>query len=660
MNDRVELTTMIYERDADGVAIVTIDVPDRAVNVLTPELHRDVGTIAETLAGDSAARGAVIRSGKPSSFVAGGDLKRLVRAYDLGRSPQQAYRESRTFTESLRRLETCGKPVAAAINASALGGGLELALACHYRVVADAPDIRLGLPETGIGLIPGAGGTQRLPRLIGIERALELILEAQQFDPGRALELGIVDAVVPPDRLLETARRWILEAGRAEQPWDRKGFRIPGGAGLADARIARLFQLRTAHVAARTHHNEPAPIAALRAVFRGTSVDSFDAALRIETREFAALTRDPVARNIIRTMFLHKGRADRLAARPADVAAAPIQRALVLGRGAIAAGVAETLRSAELETEQIDSLAGTATAATDAVIVAAEGETTVDVSAVAPGTLVAVASPGVALADLAARLESARSLLGFYLPAAVPEPRAVEIVVLDDTADDTLARAMELARRLHRTPTLQRAAARPLGHALAGAYVAEGLTMLAEGVTPALIEHAGVHAGMAHGPLATAEALSLAVVHASLDADTGAAREVCEWMIGRGRNGFYETAADGTKRLWRGMHERFPARAEQPPVDEVRKRLLAIQALAAARAWEAGVVEPADADLISVLRCGFPVWTGGALSYIDTLGVRAFVDGCERLAMRHGARFAPSSWLRARAGEDDRVYPPAA
>jgi len=258
MPEPISFDSLSYQLAESGVAFITIDVKDRPVNVLTPELHSAFGQVAGHLAADEGATGAVIHSGK-SSFMAGGDLKRIVRYYDMQRTPAEAYEQSRTYTESLRKLETCGKPVAVAINGTALGGGLELALACHHRVVLDNPKILLGLPEVTLGLLPAGGGTQRLPRLIGLKAAADLILSGRYVDPAEALELGIIDQVVSEEDLLETAEKWVLEAENAQQPWDKRGFQVPGGSKLNDMNIGRLFQVLTARVSAEHRHNYPAP-----------------------------------------------------------------------------------------------------------------------------------------------------------------------------------------------------------------------------------------------------------------------------------------------------------------------------------------------------------------------------------------------------------------
>jgi 3-hydroxyacyl-CoA dehydrogenase/enoyl-CoA hydratase/3-hydroxybutyryl-CoA epimerase len=340
------MQTLSYHLADNGVAFITIDVKDRPVNVLTPELHREIGEVAALLAADDKARGAVIHSGK-SSFMAGGDLNRIVRYYDMHRSAAEAYAQSRAFTESLRKLETCGKPVAVAINGTALGGGLELALACHFRVVADDEKILLGLPEVSLGLLPGGGGTQRLPRLIGLKQAADLILGSKRLGPAEALQMGIVHKVVPAADLVAVAEQWVLQGGNPQQPWDRKGFQVPGGSSLNDMNIGRLFQQLTGRVSADYRHNYPAPIATLRCLFNGTTVLSMDEALRIETREFSALTRDPVARNLIRTLFINKGKTTREQLM-ADPAAQALQRRcahayIQQGRALLAEGVKPAL-----------------------------------------------------------------------------------------------------------------------------------------------------------------------------------------------------------------------------------------------------------------------------------------------------------------------------
>ena len=458
--------TLSYRLAENGVAHIAIDVPGRSVNILTPDLHREIGDIADQLAADEGAVGAVLYSGK-KTFMAGGDLKRIVQYYAMNRSAEEAYEHSRRFTKSLRKLETCGKPVAAAMNGSALGGGLELTLACHYRVVIDDEKILLGLPEVTLGLLPGAGGTQRLPRLIGLEKASRLILSGKLLSPAEAVETGFIDELSSAENLLETAEKWVLKQGSAIQPWDQKGFKVPGGSGLTNMNIGRLFSVSIARISAKHRHNYPAPIAALRCLFNGTTVNSIDAALKIETREFSELTRTPVARNIIRTLFINK-------------------------------------RKRKFKPEDSN-------------------------------------------------------------------PNLVELC--------------------------------------SKAYTDEGARMLSEGLKPAFIENAGMASGIKVGPLSL--------------------------------SGGYE--GEGNKLM---------------DIDAAKQRLLSIQALAAASYWESPGIDPVDADLSSILVGGFPSYTGGVMSYIDTLGLREFIDSCDGMADTYGEHFRPTGWLREKAEQSNWIYPP--
>lgn len=462
----VGFETIQYRVADNGVAFVAIDVPGLEVNVLTPQLHRELGEVAAQLASDDSVRGAVLHSAK-KGFMAGGDLKRIVRYYEMDRNASDAYEQSRTFSRSLRQLETCGKPVAVAINGTALGGGLEMALACHYRVAIDDDEIMLGLPEVTLGLIPGAGGTQRLPRLIGLKEAASLILDGTTISPARALELGIVDELSAADELLSAAERWVIEHGRSDQPWDRRGFRIPGGSKLNDMNVGRLFQIQTAKIGAKYRHNYPAPIAALRCLFNGTTVNSIDQGLRIESREFSALTRDPVARNIIRTLFINK-------------------------------------RERKFRKEDSD-------------------------------------------------------------------------VVLVDVCRQ--------------------------------AYADEAQRMLDQGVTGAVVRNAAWAAGMKDHPtgLETAESESLP------------------------EQGSFDFA-------------------------QLKQRLLAIQSLAAAELWANEGLDPVTADLSTVLGSGFPSYTGGVMSYVNTMGLPEFIALCDKFADEFGDHFRPSDSLRARSAAKQSIY----
>lgn len=296
-----------FEVDADGVALVTLDVAGRTMNVFTPAFTAELREVAAQIRQRDDVRGAVVTSGKPTGFLAGADLKDFVGVHAQGLSAVQAAEAVAPGAQALRELERCGKPVVAAINGLALGGGYELCLACHHRVLLDDPRAVVGLPEVTVGLLPGGGGTQRLPRLIGIERALPLLLTGRHVGPAEALALGLVDELAAsPEALLRTARQWVLAHPGAQQPWDVKGFQVPGGSGPLAPHAGRSFGSTLAQVRRDTQDNYPAPLAILSAVYEGSQLP-IDLGLRIESRYFGPLLAGPVARNLMRTMFVNQG-----------------------------------------------------------------------------------------------------------------------------------------------------------------------------------------------------------------------------------------------------------------------------------------------------------------------------------------------------------------
>lgn len=702
-----------YEVDRDGVALIGIDVPGRPLNVLTPDLQQELSEAIDRFATDDAIKGAVIYSAKPRGFVAGADLKDLVTAFDRGVTVVEARDQSRSLQAILRRMETQGKPVAAALGGLALGGGLELALAAHYRVLADDVGAVVGLPEVTVGLLPGGGGTQRLPRLIGIAPALPIMLEGKPVDAKQALALGIVDELAPQAKVVERARAWVLAHPDAQQPWDLRGWTPRDAKGAAfnsgpyTSAIARLH--------AGNHENYPAPIAILSAVAEGLAV-SIDAGLRIESNYFGKLLADPVARNLIRTQFINKPAAEKLARRPAHVEPSKVARLGVLGAGMMGRGIARVAAEAAIDVVLLDAdeeSAQRAHAALEASFSAdvarnrlapeaaatalARIRATADYALLADADLVieavfedraikndviaraaAVVRPQALLASntstlpitgLAARTPHPDRFIGLHFFSPVPRMPLVEVIRGRETSDETLAHALDFVKQLRKTPIVVNDSPGFFTSRVFGSFVDEGFLMLKEGVAPALIENAARAAGMPVGPLAVADEVSLPLqikvneqaIADGLDArfQRGGAIDLVRKMVlelkrpGRPA-GFYDYPADGEKRLWSGLADHWPAAGDQPSLDELRLRFLTIQALESARCVEEGVVESAaDADLGSTLGIGYPTWTGGVLSYIDTRGLKAFVADCERFAARYGARYAPSDWLRARAERNE-------
>lgn len=680
-----------------GVALLTIDVPERPLNILTPELEEDLAACIERVASSEDIRGAVITSGRSNSFLAGADLKDLVGI--CGKETlQQAFGRSQRLSQLLRRMETCGKPFAAAINGTALGGGLELCLACHYRVVADRTDILIGLPEVKVGLLPGAGGTQRLPRLIGIPAALPLLLEGKSMTPLEAARLGIMHVVAAPERLIEVASEWVLANSGAQQPWDVKGYRIPGGAGCLAAHANESFMAGTARQAAATQRNYPAPLAILSSVFEGTQVP-IDVGLRIESKYIAKLLTHPVARNLMRTMFINKGRAERLVARPVDAPRSDFTRIGVLGAGMMGAGIAHVAAAAGIDVVLLDSSLELAEkgrdhvrksqahadallarikptadyadlAGCDVLVEAVfedrriKQDVTRKAQAVLGDVIFASNTSTLPITGLAQTSLHPQNFIGMHFFSPVERMPLVEIILGKQTGTRALATALDLVGKLRKTPIVVRDSPGFYTSRVFMAFIDEGMAMLAEGISPVLIENAARMAGMPVGPLAVTDEVTIDLqlkVLQQAEADGLPAefqRRHAQPVIHRmmeleraGRRygrGFYEYPADAKKHLWSGLTAIFPSKTVQPDVELIKQRLLYIQALEAARCLESGIItDPADADLGSVLGVGFPSWTGGTLSFIETVGLGAFVAGCKRLAQRHGPRFAPSEWLAA-------------
>ena len=709
--------------DADGIALVTMDSPGRSMNVFGPEVEAELSAVLERVVQDPAIKGAIVTSGK-SSFLAGYDLTEFLGKFGPQLTAVDAYEKfSGGLQQLLRRIETCGKPWVAAINGLALGGGLELCLACHHRVMADDPKAFVGLPEVKVGLLPGGGGTQRMPRLIGIAQSLPYLLEGTNISASEAKKLGLVHEIVPPGKLIDSARRWLKGTPTAVQPWDVKGYRVPGGVGFQSASVTQTFTGATTLVAKKTLHNYPAPAAILSCVYEGTLVP-IDKGLEIEAKYFATLVTSPVSRNLIRTMFVNKGAADKLSARPEDVPKSQVRKLGVLGAGMMGAGIAYVSAMAGMEVilidssqelaekgkaysakllakdvekgrktqEQVEAILARIEPTTDyarlegadLVIEAVfehrgiKADVTAKAEAAIPATAIFASNTStLPITGLAKASKRPKNFIGIHFFSPVEKMPLVEIIVGKQTSDEAIARALDYVGQLRKTPIVVNDSRGFYTSRCFGTYTNEGETMLAEGIDPQLIESAGKLAGMPVGPLAVSDEVSLELQHKVMSQsreDLGAKyKEPKSWPVVRrfvedlqrlGRKsgaGFYDYPADGRKRLWPGLAQEYKPLEKQPSIEELKTRLLYIQALEAARCYEEGVLRSVhEADLGSILGWGFPAYTGGTLSFIDTVGPAAFVAECNRLAKRHGERFRPTKGLLVRAQTGETYYATAA
>ncbi|MCG2583790.1 3-hydroxyacyl-CoA dehydrogenase NAD-binding domain-containing protein [Massilia sp. TS11] len=695
--------------DADGIATLAWDAPGHSQNLLDQHSCAALYGALDASLADPAVKGILLTSDK-TDFIAGADLRWLAEARDAAALFEQTMRWQR----ALRTLETSGKPVAVAMPGSALGGGLELALACHYRVAAEQPRARFGLPEVTLGLLPGGGGTQRLARLIGVARALPLLLEGKRLDAHSAREAGILDAVVPAGTERAEARAWLLEAiaaGGASQPWDRKGYKMPGGA-MASPAVQQLFVGANAMLRARTYGNYPAPQAILSCLYEGLGCD-IDTGLQVEARHFVHTVLTPAAKQMVRTLFFSMNAARRLAARPQHVAPRTVSRIGVLGAGMMGAGIAYVAakaglhvvlldtseeranagkdyarkQAARLTPEQGTALLERITASADygvltgceLVIEAVFEERALKASVtrqaealLGEDAVFASNTSTLPISGLAEASARPANFIGLHFFSPVERMPLVEVIVGAQTSEATLAHALDFVRQLGMTPIVVRDGRGFYTSRVFSTYVLEGMAMLAEGVHPALIENAGQMAGMPVGPLALTDEVSSELID-RIDRqsaqDLGAAYQrtpghaVATQMVALGRpgrkagQGFYDYPAEGGKRLWSGLGEHYPPAATQPTAAQLIERFITIQSLEAARCMEEGVLRSAaDADVGAVLGWGYPAFRGGPLAWIDQQGAAAFAATCTRLAAQHGARYAPNPALQRLAEQHGHYY----
>ncbi|AIP22484.1 3-hydroxyacyl-CoA dehydrogenase [Burkholderia pseudomallei] len=704
-----------YTLDDDGIATLSWNLPARSQNVLNGESCEAFFAAAARALQDAAVKGMLVTSAKPD-FIAGGDLEWL-QASD---SAETLFARTCELHRALRALETGGKPVAIAMPGSALGGGLEIALAGHYRVAADNPKARFGLPEVTLGLLPGGGGTQRLPRLVGVQASLPLLLEGKRLKAADALAAGILHAVVPAGEEIAAACAWLLDASRrtATQPWDAKGFRIPGGA-LTHPSVQQVFMAANALARQKTYGNYPAVASILSCVYEGLLTD-LDTGLKTEARYFVKAVLSPEAKAMIRTLFFGMNEANKLAARPAGVPTQRYRKVGVLGAGMMGAGIAYVSAKAGLDVvlidtgeeaaargkdysrklvdkqvqrgrlarEKADALLAKIVPTTDfarldgaQLVIEAVFEdraikadvTRRSEAVLAPDALFASNTSTLPITGLAQASARPANFIGLHFFSPVDKMPLVEVIVGRDTSEATLARALDYVKTIGMTPIVVNDSRGFYTSRVFSTYVLEGLAMLAEGVAPALIENAGLLAGMPVGPLALTDEVSSELIHKitrQTRADLGDAyvarpgEDVAARMVELGRLGrkaglgYYDYPASGGKKaLWPGLAQEFPLAAEQPDVAALIERLVTVQAVETARCLEERVLTTArDADVGAILGWGFPAFRGGPASYIHGVGVDAFVATCDRLAARHGARFAAPALLREMAAQGRSFY----
>jgi 3-hydroxyacyl-CoA dehydrogenase / enoyl-CoA hydratase / 3-hydroxybutyryl-CoA epimerase len=718
-----------FDIDSDGIALVTWDMPGRSMNVIDAGVIEELAAIVEKVAADAAIKGAVVISAK-EAFCAGADLTVLeqmagkyavlLKSKGEEAANQMVFDESRKLSQLYRRLETSGKPWVAAINGTAMGGGFELCLACHHRVASDNPKTRLGLPEVKIGLFPGAGGTQRVARMMPPADALQFLLKGDQLRTDRAKAMKLIDAVVPEADLIKTAKEWIRAGGKSQAPWDVQGFRLPGGRVYSKAGMM-TFPAANAIYRRETYDNYPAARAILQVVYEGLQLP-MDVALRVESRWFAKILRSPEAAAMSRSLFVSMQELNKGARRPAKVLPSSLKKIGVVGAGFMGAGIAQVSAAAGLQVVLIDRDQETADkgkaalhkalsdrvmkgrmkgADRDALLeritssadygamkdcdlvieaVFEDRKVKSDVIAkiqavVGDNTIVGSNTSTLPISTLASEFKDPARFIGVHFFSPVDRMMLVELILGKQTGDKALAVALDYVRGIRKTPIVVNDSRGFYTSRVVGTYIREGHLMLTEGVPAAMIENVGRIAGMPVGPLSLNDEVAvdlawriLKATEADLGADAIDPRQkiLLEDMVEkRGRygrkngKGFYDYPQGQPKRLWPGLAELQPNKLDPDKINigELKLRLLGIQALETARCFEEKVLtDVREADVGSILGFGFAPFSGGTLSWIDMMGTKRFVQACRVLEKKYGARFAPNKLLLDLAEHDETFY----
>ena len=634
----------------NGIITVTIDQTERKMNVIGEGFNEAFATITDAFINDQDAKGLILTSGK-STFVVGADIDQLATI----ETAEQAFDLVEDLKTSLRKLETSGKPVVAAITGTALGGGLELALACHYRIAIDSPKTKLGLPEVKLGLLPGGGGTQRLPRLIGIQKALELMTQGKELRPQQALEIGFIDDVAhDDDELISKAKAWINDNPKAQQPWDKKGFKIPGG-DSNHPKMVQVFSMAPAMANQKSHGNYPAITHILSSVFEGCLTD-IDNGLKIESRFFVACVLSDVSKNMINSLWTQLNSIKKGQSRPQGFERSKVSKVGILGAGMMGAGIAYVSAKAGMEVVLLDTaiegaekgksystklldkaisrgrstkdkkqalldLIKTTTfyddlEGCDLIIEAVfedidiKAKCTRQSEAVIPETAVYASNTStLPITELAKASKRPNQFIGLHFFSPVDKMPLVEIIVGEKTDDATLATGFDYVGQIGKTPIVVNDSRGFYTSRVFGTYVSEGIAMLAEGVHPRSIEVAGMKSGMPMPPLALQDEVSLSLsLHVmeqtkkAMEAEGKTftphpAMSVVEKMVKEfGREGkkvskgFYDYPENGEKHLWTELTELYPTTDEQPSQQDLVDRLLYVQANETAKCYEENVV----------------------------------------------------------------------
>jgi 3-hydroxyacyl-CoA dehydrogenase/enoyl-CoA hydratase/3-hydroxybutyryl-CoA epimerase len=723
--------TIRWDKGEDGIVVLTLDDPNQSANTMNADYGKSMAAAVERLEAErDDIKGVVITSAK-KTFFAGGDLNDLKKVTKDDVDEVAVWvREGKAL---LRRLETFGKPVVAAINGAALGGGLEITLACHHRVALDDPKVQLGFPEVQLGLLPGAGGVVRSVRMVGIVDALmQWLLQGTRHRPAKAKELGFVDELVgSPEELVPAAKAWINAQGEdfAGQPWDQKGYKIPGGT-PATPKLAMNLPAFPANLRKQLKGaNYPAPHHIMAAAVEGAQVD-VDTALEIEGRYFVDLVTGPISKNMIQAFFFDLQAVSGDRGRPAEIEPWQASKVVVLGAGMMGAAIAYVCAKAGMEVvlKDVDQAAAQRGKGYSEKLVAKgveRGKTTQEMGEKLLSLITATSDPAAAqgadlvieavfedpgvkaqvyaeiepylaegalfgsntstlpISQLAEHVSDPTKFIGLHFFSPVDKMPLLEIIKGEQTSDEAVYRALDVAKQIRKTPILVNDSRGFFTSRVIATFINEGIAMLTEGVPAASIEQASSQAGYPAPVLQLSDELNLKLLNKiAAAADAAGNADFANFrssgalpVLGRmldefdrpGKlegKGFYAYEDGKRAGLWSGLRDAFPPVADPSAISlrDLEERMLFIEAIESVKCLDEGVIESvADANIGSIMGIGFPGWTGGGLQYINGYegGPLGFVARARELAATYGERFQPPASLveKAQRGEiysDDR------
>jgi 3-hydroxyacyl-CoA dehydrogenase/enoyl-CoA hydratase/3-hydroxybutyryl-CoA epimerase len=735
MSTKTEVSSVRYEQDGDGIVTLTLDDPTASANTMNELYQRSMRAAVDRLYDEVGGVAGVVVTSAKKTFFAGGNLTVLMQA-----TPDDAasvFAGVEAIKADLRRIEKLPRPVVAAINGAALGGGFEIALTCNHRIVVDDPSAVVGLPEATLGLLPGGGGVTRVTRMFGIQSALmDVLLQGTRFKPAEAKAKGLVDDVVATRAdLVPAAKAWILEhrddSEAATNPWDRADYRMPGGTPQSP-KLAAFLPAFPALLRQQTKGAVyPAQRAILSAAVEGASVD-FETASRIESRYLTKLIVGQNFKNMTQAFFFDLQAITAGKLRPEGHETFHATKVGVLGAGMMGAGIAYTCARAGMQVvlkdvsmeaaergkahsenlnakgvergrltpakaeELLARITPTADpadlAGCDLVIEAVFEDPSLKhqvyaevVPHVNADALLCSNTSTLPITELATGVDRPEDFIGLHFFSPVDKMPLVEIIKGDKTSDATLAKAYDVVLQIKKTPIVVNDSRGFYTSRVIGTMVNEGLSMLAEGVAPMSVERAALQDGYPVGPLQLSDELNMElmakIAKATKDAveRKGAAyaehpgTAVIARMIELGRPsrlkgaGFYDYEDGRRTHLWPGLAEVFPPQPEPIPFEDVKDRMMFIEALETAKCFEEGVIESsAAANIGSIMGIGFPAKSGGAAQFmtgyqavdqhgegVGPIGLEAFLARADELADRYGERFRPTTHLRDLAAKGE-------